>query len=131
MIATTPAPVEVTALKPCPFCGAKPHQGLTKVTYCQLHGDPIQRFEIKCPHGCATINRVNRAQAIAAWNARPVQADLVEALASAIASIEDDRGLDDAICCSGHMCGCQAATHRQLILHDLRATLTRATGDGA
>lgn len=54
---------------------------------------------------------------------------VVEALKSAIAAIEDDRGLDDAICCSGHMCGCQAATHRQLLLHDLREVISLAGGD--
>lgn len=68
----------------------------------------------------------HRTEALASQRA------LVEALGSAIAAIEDDRGLDDAICCSGHMCGCQAATHRQLLLHDLHAalTLTKAQESG-
>lgn len=35
-------------LKPCPFCGRQPKQGLGKVTYCQLHGDPSQDWIIWC-----------------------------------------------------------------------------------
>jgi len=70
---STPASDAGTAgvtLLPCPFCGARPHQGLTKAQRCQLHGEPFQRFEIWCPHTCARINRVNREQAAAAWNTR-------------------------------------------------------------
>lgn len=52
--------------------------------------------------------------------------DLIEALRSAIGAIEDDSGLDDAICCSGHMCGCRGSSHRELLLHDLREVLTKA-----
>lgn len=51
---------------------------------------------------------------------------LVEALRSAIAALEDGTGLDDAICCGGLDCGCRAATHRQLLLHDLTAALKEA-----
>lgn len=111
--ATTPAPVEVT----------------------QEDRDALERIDdalgFLMEDERELVLQAFAAHRIQALSARPVQADLVEALESAIASIEDDRGLDDAICCSGHMCGCQAATHRQLLLHDLRATLTRATGDGA
>ncbi len=53
---------------------------------------------------------------------------LVEALREAIDAIEDDRGLDDYICCSGYMCGCQGSSKRQLMLHDLRAALSQAGG---
>ena len=68
---TTPVTEALTVtLKPCPFCNAKPKQGLTKVQHDQLHGEPFQRFEIWCPHHCARINRVNREQAISAWNQR-------------------------------------------------------------
>jgi len=55
---------------------------------------------------------------------------LVEALREAIDAIEDDRGLDDYICCSGYMCGCQGSSKRQLMLHDLRAALSQAGGAG-
>lgn len=69
----TPPPraerIDVTLL-PCPFCNAAPNQGLTKIQYDQLHGEPFQRFEVWCPHHCARINRVNREQSIAAWNTR-------------------------------------------------------------
>ena len=68
MVDETTAPVE--GLLPCPFCGASAHQGLTKVQHDQLHGEPFQRFEVWCPANCARINRVNRTQAVAAWNNR-------------------------------------------------------------
>lgn len=57
-------------LLPCPFCGARPHHGLMKVEYCQLHGDPFQRFKVWCPHGCAEKIGANRELAITAWNRR-------------------------------------------------------------
>ena len=48
---------------------------------------------------------------------------LFDALKAAVSAIEDDTGLDDAICCSGHDCGCRGSSHRQLLLHDLRSVL--------
>lgn len=60
-------------LMPCPFCGATPHQGLGKVWYDQLHGDPHQDFSIWCPHHCARITRGERNAAITAWNTRVAQ----------------------------------------------------------
>lgn len=51
---------------------------------------------------------------------------LRDGLAGAIAAISDPRGLDDAICCSGHMCGCRGSSHRELLLHDLSEVLARA-----
>lgn len=54
----------------CPFCGATPHRGLTKVRTCQLHGELIRDYRIWCPHGCANIVKPNEALAIAAWNTR-------------------------------------------------------------
>jgi len=38
----------------CPFCGAKPHYNLGKLTSCQIHGEPQQDHVFKCPHGCAS-----------------------------------------------------------------------------
>lgn len=58
------------ALEPCPFCGATPHQGLAPTASCQLHGEPIQRYRVWCPHSCAMKDGVNKAQAITAWNTR-------------------------------------------------------------
>lgn len=58
-------------LRRCPFCQATPHKGLTKVQHDQLHGEPFQRYRIWCPHGCASIDRINEGQAREAWNCRP------------------------------------------------------------
>lgn len=56
---------------------------------------------------------------------------LREALSSAIGALEDSSGLDEAICCSGHDCGCRGSTHRQLLLHDLSTALkSREAGHG-
>lgn len=55
---------------------------------------------------------------------------LRDGLAGAIAAISDPRGLDDAICCSGHMCGCRGSSHRELLLHDLSEVLARAALKG-
>lgn len=67
-------------LKPCPFCGAHPHHGQTKIEYDQLHGEPFQRFRVWCPHDCASKTAVNRDLAIAAWNRRSPDPELAEAL---------------------------------------------------
>jgi len=64
------AEVEAVALLPCPFCGSKPHHGLTKVKHCQLHGDPYQDYEIWCPKHCARAVSCNREQATSKWNTR-------------------------------------------------------------
>jgi hypothetical protein len=50
---------------------------------------------------------------------------LLQALKAAVKAIEDDRGLDESICCSGYMCGCQGSSHRQLLLHDLSAIIAQ------
>ena len=63
-------------LLPCPFCGAQPHHGLSKVMHDGLHGDPYQRFLVWCPKDHAKVDKVNREQAFAAWNTRqPTQSD--------------------------------------------------------
>ena len=58
-----------TRLK-CPFCGATPHNGLNKVQYDQLHGEPFQTYSIWCPHGCARITENNIEAATTRWNTR-------------------------------------------------------------
>lgn len=55
---------------PCPFCGATPHQSQGKVEYDQLHGDPYQRWHIKCPHGHANVWGMNQELALREWNTR-------------------------------------------------------------
>lgn len=37
--------------------------------------------------------------------------------------------LDQAICCSGHDCGCMGSSNRQLLIHDARALLTDGGDD--
>lgn len=64
-----------TDLKGCPFCGAKPHQGLGKIQHCSLHGEPFQDFHIKCPKGHASVDGVNRERAVEAWNTRAIDKD--------------------------------------------------------
>ena len=57
------------ALLPCPFCGKAPKHGKTKKQYCQLHGEPFQRYEVWC-EGHARINGSDRAHATREWNTR-------------------------------------------------------------
>lgn len=67
------------ALLPCPFCGRKPHHGLSKVRYCQLHGDPIQDYRVWCPMGSgvpfdgshARVDACDQQTAFSLWNQRP------------------------------------------------------------
>lgn len=69
----SPSPIvdEVAVtLASCPFCGATPHRGKMGVQYDQLHGEPFQRYRVWCPHGCASIDRINEEQTRAAWNTR-------------------------------------------------------------
>jgi len=73
------------------------------------------------------MNAANAAFIVRACNSHY---QLVGALREAIDAIEDDRGLDDYICCNGYMCGCQGSSKRQLMLHDLRAALSQAGGAG-
>lgn len=57
-------------LKSCPFCGATPHQGKTKIEYDQLHGEPFQRYQIFCPHQCAHVIESGEELARTRWNTR-------------------------------------------------------------
>ena len=52
---------------------------------------------------------------------------LVEALEAAADALEgktDD--IDEAICCSGHECGCRGSTNRDLLSHNIRTALATA-----
>lgn len=69
--------------KKCPFCGAHPHHGLTKVEFDQLHGDPFQRYRIWCPKGHADVRSVNRELATFEWNHRPGEQGWAEAVLAA------------------------------------------------
>ena len=103
---------------------------------CRTGGDGIYFASTFPGEGCPgpvemrerIVERFNALQAPTDQSA--LVAELVVALHSAIAAIEDDAGLDDAICCSGHDCGCRGSSHRQILLHDLRETITRARQTG-
>lgn len=134
-----------TPLLPCPFCGSPAEFGIVTEggeANPDYGGHFVQCTNERC-HGCMGLRFAcgddPKPELLQAWNTRatplPTTAnnpetdahrDLVEALREAIGAIEDDTGLDEAICCGGHDCGCRAATHRQLLLHDLRAALTKA-----
>jgi hypothetical protein len=58
-----------TVIKPCPFCGAKPHKNLGKVWHDQLHGEKHQDTIIACPHLCASM-RGSEDAVIERWNTR-------------------------------------------------------------
>ncbi len=75
-------------LPPCPFCGAHPHHGLSKVMYDGLHGDPYQRFQVWCPNGHAKVDKVNREQAFAAWKACQPQTDALKIAREALRNIQ-------------------------------------------
>lgn len=88
-----------------------------------IHGDLVPVCQMLWPTDLRSEEDTGRFARLIAT--APV---LVEALRASIDAIEDDRGLDDYICCSGYMCGCQGSSKRQLMLHDLRAALSQAGG---
>lgn len=57
-------------LLPCPFCGAKPHQGFSKAIEQVNSGDKYQNYIISCPKKCARIERETAYQAALQWNTR-------------------------------------------------------------
>ena len=66
-------------LAPCPFCGRIPKHGLSKVRYCQMHGDPIQDYRVWCCGGSsigydgshARVSARDQQTAFSLWNQRP------------------------------------------------------------
>lgn len=60
----------MSELKPCPFSGAKPQHGLTKVRYCQLHGDPLQSYFVGCKCCGSRFEAADKDGAFALWNRR-------------------------------------------------------------
>ncbi len=119
-------------LLPCPFCGGpaavKAYGRRNWVASCKADPD-----DATCP-ATIDVGADTRADAIAAWNTRaPVagQAELARALTEAVRIIEQESSewLDSAICCSGHDCGCRGSSNRDLVVHDLRATLSQHSGE--
>ena len=62
-------------------------------------------------------------------NARLIAAapELLAAVEEAIASVEAGN-LYEAMCCSGHDCGCRGSSNADLLVYDLRATIAKARG---
>lgn len=64
----------MTPKKPCPFCGSSPVKELSKVQYCQLHGDPHQDIIIRCKSSLCPANPkvsgYDEDNAIERWNKR-------------------------------------------------------------
>jgi len=64
----------VEELQTCPFCGSKAQKRLTKVKYCQLHGDSYQDHIIGCFNSqCPVqpkITHCNERCAVTEWNTR-------------------------------------------------------------
>lgn len=66
-------------MAPCPFCGRIPNHGLSKVRYCQMHGDPIQDYRVWCRCGSsigydgshARVSACDQQTAFSLWNQRP------------------------------------------------------------
>jgi hypothetical protein len=54
----------------CPFCGAAPHRGQAKAFRDQMHGELLHHYKIWCPHGCASLRRINEELTVSAWNTR-------------------------------------------------------------
>ena len=63
---TTPAPVEVTQLKPCPFCGTVPICDWRSAS--PIEGPDEGYWDITCCRAFA--HEDTKAEAIAAWNTR-------------------------------------------------------------
>jgi hypothetical protein len=70
----------VSELKPCPFSGAKPQHGLTKVRYCQLHGDPLQSYFVGCKCCGSRFEAADKDGAFALWNRRSMTQEERDAL---------------------------------------------------
>lgn len=124
-------------LLPCPFCGGEAESDLSQPFRHYYTGEPLSQPAVYCTVCSAQIAHypgdvdLSRDEtmdlALTAWNTRADSHHrLVEALREAIGAIEDDTGLDEAICCSGHDCGCRGSSHRQLLLHNLTAALKEA-----
>jgi hypothetical protein len=124
MTTETTAPDD--ALLRCPFCGAHPHHGLTKVEYDQLHGDPFQRGQVWCPKGHARIISTNLKMAKKEWNRRAGQAHaagLLEAIAGPNAWL-DSWAQHVGNCQGGYVCTCGLTRARS----ELSAAIAAAKG---
>jgi Restriction alleviation protein Lar len=79
-----PAPADIPALEPCPFCKGNAH---VRERYSVMSG--ADRFQVQCGECyCGTSDRYEcRDYAIAAWNRRSLTRPVEDALCSELASI--------------------------------------------
>lgn len=54
--------------------------------------------------------------------------EILQALTAVVEAIEKG-DLYDLMCCNGRDCGCRAATNSDLLVHDLRTLIAKATGE--
>jgi len=97
---------------PCPKCQATEDDGLRTVK------DGL--WGVQCTCGMSWKGAFTEAEALTAWNARTVQAELVEALRSNVATMEEQRRRFTAL---GRSCA-----ELTTAINETRTAITRATG---
>jgi len=99
---------------PCPHCGS--FNVKLFISLSEIHDG-----EVHCENcGATSGNHPTGAEALTAWNARTVQAELVGVLRSNVATMEEQRRRFTAL---GRSCAELTAA-----INETRAAITRATG---
>lgn len=100
----------MTALLPCPFCGASPHRKLGRVWQERHHGETHQEIIIECPHLCAKMTGTSDAALVARWNRRAAPLPTREEVADAILANFHDACMEAPRCTQpGCKCAMDAA----------------------